>query len=40
MENCGNVTSQNSKSLTTTLPDTPGINVGGYEGARNVKIIK
>jgi iron complex outermembrane receptor protein len=27
----GNVTSKFTK-LTTTLPDTPGINVGGYEG--------
>jgi TonB-linked SusC/RagA family outer membrane protein len=31
----GNVTFQDSKitKLTTTLPNTPGINVGGYEGA-------
>ncbi|RTY96104.1 TonB-dependent receptor [Flavobacterium sp. GSN2] len=31
----GNVTFQESKitKLTTTLPNTPGINVGGYEGA-------
>jgi iron complex outermembrane receptor protein len=31
----GNVTFQNSKitKLTTAQPDTPGINVGGYEGA-------
>jgi TonB-linked SusC/RagA family outer membrane protein len=31
----GNITFQDSKitKLTTTLPNTPGINVGGYEGA-------
>jgi iron complex outermembrane receptor protein len=32
----GNVTSKFTK-LTTTLPDTPGINVGGYEGQEITK---